>query len=47
MLTFCKRGENFCSGCWESMVTGGQVGWLPDLLLELSTRNGPLGAYLS
>jgi hypothetical protein len=36
MLTFCKRGENFCSGWWESKISNGQVRWLLERLIELN-----------
>ena len=39
MLTVCKRGENFCSGWWASMIEGGQVRRLLERLLELNEES--------
>jgi len=40
MLTYCVRGERFCDGHWEHLVTTGRV---PAILRRLRGLRGALG----
>ena len=35
MLTYCVRGERFCSGHWNAMILGGHIRRLLERLAEL------------
>ena len=37
MLTHCVRGERFCDGYWESVISGGQIRLILTRLQELGS----------
>jgi hypothetical protein len=41
MLTLCVRGERFCDGFWEALLTEGRVAALLRRLAELRSELGP------
>ncbi len=38
MLTFCVRGEKFCTGHWEAMIENGYIRSLLERLAELGSK---------